>query len=963
MRNGGAALLVVVVACGSEGTTDVMLRTDLVVEERVDFGVVEVGERASATLQLQNAGDVALSVERFDLSGDGAFSTGGVTLPIALWPGQTAHVPMTFMPTTRGRVDARVTIRATAASQIFREVDLTGEGAIESVRVGPASLDFGRVVSGETKTMQLTIENQGDATTLEFPVESEVRACEPNRAAAVCVDTGGALLPLEAGETKTIDVVFRARAIGAVGRRLVLETLGGERFEVAVGGIVVDNRLVCEAPSDELGPVNLGRCGAIAIPCVNASVDALVVASVETSEESTSFEVTSPMGSRVLEAAEALTIEVSFCPSDAGRDATTLFVETSQTEPERRTIEIEIVAWGGGADLAVSPRRLDFGRVSTVVPVTRDVLVSNVGTSQMWITTATVGAPFTAQFFGPRLQPGESKPVPVTFAPTTAGVVQAKLRLESNDPDSPVVEIDVTGEGIELSPCQYAVTATVAFGEVDVFRTLRRAVEIENVGVDRCLVSGARVASGSDEFVMPSEVRDLFVEPGEVTTVEVELTPTTLGAKAGELSIAISSPVSPIVIALVGSGVENGLLIAPDEVSFGAVDVTCTGLTRTVRIHNPGELIATIDAITMAPHVTFAIAALPPVPISIAPNGSVDLEVRFAPAAPGQYGGAVVLRGVYEGAPYERVVALEGRAGSGARQIDRHVQAGVSKADMLFVVDASGSVTDDLLELSASVGVMLDLAGALGVDYQIGVTTMDVTAVGGRLVHEPAHFGGPPENRIVTARSLPSPAEVLARNLAVGSGDSGTEAGLENGYLALRAPNVLGPNAGFLRPDASLGVVYVTDEDDQSSRLVELYADALATTKQDRNLVVASAVAGDVPGGCNGPTGPAQAGTAYASLVERMGGVFHSICSIDRAGSMLEVAEVSFGYRRAIALSSVAAPGSIVVRVDGTEVPTTSAAGTINWTYDGVHRRVRFTPFAVPEPGAEIEVDYAVACP
>ena len=48
--------------------------------------------------------------------------------------------------------------------------------------------------------------------------------------------------------------------------------------------------------------------------------------------------------------------------------------------------------------------------------------------------------------------------------------------------------------------------------------------------------------------------------------------------------------------------------------------------------------------------------------------------------------------------------------------------------------------------------------------------------------------------------------------------------------------------------------------------------------------------------------------------------------------------------------------------VDGVEVPETAAGGTVNWSYDFATNSVNFTPFAVPEPGAELFVRYTAEC-
>ena len=64
--------------------------------------------------------------------------------------------------------------------------------------------------------------------------------------------------------------------------------------------------------------------------------------------------------------------------------------------------------------------------------------------------------------------------------------------------------------------------------------------------------------------------------------------------------------------------------------------------------------------------------------------------------------------------------------------------------------------------------------------------------------------------------------------MAVGDTGSGTEQGFAGAAASVSAPLVTGENANFLRPEAKLFVVYVSDEDDQSPGSA---ADQIATIR------------------------------------------------------------------------------------------------------------------------------------
>ncbi|HET9597128.1 MAG TPA: vWA domain-containing protein [Anaeromyxobacteraceae bacterium] len=172
------------------------------------------------------------------------------------------------------------------------------------------------------------------------------------------------------------------------------------------------------------------------------------------------------------------------------------------------------------------------------------------------------------------------------------------------------------------------------------------------------------------------------------------------------------------------------------------------------------------------------------------------------------------------------------------------------KTDILFVVDDSGSMSEEQANLAANLDAFVaTLAASPAKDqFQIGVTTTSVAGTSatdfsatettyasgpnaaapvvpypagrlvavdpatGRLRWDPA-TGAFTGNRILAAGSPTLVADFKA-NVRVGTGGSGKEQGLAAIRLALTDRIVDGTNAGFLRPGARLAVVILSDEDD-----------------------------------------------------------------------------------------------------------------------------------------------------
>lgn len=191
----------------------------------------------------------------------------------------------------------------------------------------------------------------------------------------------------------------------------------------------------------------------------------------------------------------------------------------------------------------------------------------------------------------------------------------------------------------------------------------------------------------------------------------------------------------------------------------------------------------------------------------------------------------------------------------------------VTAVDILFVVDSSCSMADEQAKLSANFQALLAHAQGQNLDYQIAVTTMDVSQSG----EQGAFVGSTP---IITP-STPNPAQEFASNVNVGTNGAPFEEGLEATYLALSGG---GPNPGFLRSNADLVVIYLTDEEDQSSNPAQFYETFLLALKQPPATVTVNAIIGMTT---STPSCYSDPGVRYEGLVNATGGVAVSVCATD----------------------------------------------------------------------------------
>lgn len=246
------------------------------------------------------------------------------------------------------------------------------------------------------------------------------------------------------------------------------------------------------------------------------------------------------------------------------------------------------------------------------------------------------------------------------------------------------------------------------------------------------------------------------------------------------------------------------------------------------------------------------------------------------------------------------------------------------KMDILFVVDDSGSMVEEQENLAANFpqfAQVLDsyqVGAGLPLDYRVAVTTsgrdvdyVEVIPPIGPLpgtevpMSEEGDDGafrqGCGMSRRWIERTDPDPAGTFACVAEVGTEGPGFEMQLHASELALSARMADGVNAGFLRDDALLAVVYLTDEDDCSrhDNNFEVQATEPCTNeppsqwvqffdqlKGDRGRWATAVIAG--PTDCTSDFGDAVAADRLQEFVQLTGenAVFSSICDGDLAGSL-----------------------------------------------------------------------------
>jgi hypothetical protein len=193
------------------------------------FGTVSVGTSASQTIQLSNTGTAALKVSQLSVTGSG-FSSGTVSLPINLNPGQASTFNIQYLPTAAGSATGTVSVVSTAPNSPAT-ISLTGTGlaATETLSLSATSLGFGGVTTGTSSTHSVTLTNTGNAT---------VKISQIAVSGAGFSLTGAAApITLSPTQSLTFNVIFDPSAAGDVaGSVTVTSNATGSPATISLSG-------------------------------------------------------------------------------------------------------------------------------------------------------------------------------------------------------------------------------------------------------------------------------------------------------------------------------------------------------------------------------------------------------------------------------------------------------------------------------------------------------------------------------------------------------------------------------------------------------------------------------------------------------------------------------------------------------------------------------------------------------
>jgi hypothetical protein len=496
----------------------------------------------------------------------------------------------------------------------------------------------------------------------------------------------------------------------------------------------------------------------------------------------------------------------------------------------------------------------------------------------------------------------------------------------------------VVAPEIEVDPVEHSFGALSAGSESsDVM------VSIKNIGNDNLDIGDIYLSGGlstfSFSYLGPNEI-----EPGDSFDVIITYTPYTFESNLDVLNIASNDTDEPLVkVYLDGTGDAPVIYIDPENYDMGSVYLGCEEQLEIAigNIGNSNLIIYDLQYYATIPNDFFLggyTGEYGPLPIVITPGDYIYLDVDYIPID-GLSDSAYVQADSNDPARPRAESAHEAIGEYKDWVTDSFIQDGLANVDILFVVDNSGSMSSNQTNLKNNFSNFINVFSIAGVDYHLALITTD----------SPNFVGS-----IISSSSADPISDFEDQVDIIGHSGSPSEKGLYQSFLAtsIGGDAAAGSSTGFLRSDAKMVIVYVSDEPDHSVLSSTMsysdYSAHLLSTKTSSSMIVAHSIVGDYPSGCT-TNGRAEFGAGYYEVTNDLGGTSMSICASDWSVTMEGLARDSLAGI-IFALSEVPLEETLQVIVDGVV--------STDWTFDSSINSIILG--SAPLDGSSIDINYAV---
>jgi hypothetical protein len=541
------------------------------------FPETSVGSSSTADFLLKNVGVGTVTVSSVagpNVSGE-AFSFASTSCGSTLAAGSSCFVRVRFTPTSTQAQQGSLFVATGAGVQT---VTLGSTGLEGYVTVNPAGVTFPlQQVRATSAPSAITVTNTGTAALTFSSIgvsNGAANFAQSNNCSNVAV-----------GASCTVNVNFTPTIEGPLTGTLSFVHSGGGIVSVSLTGEA--RNASAAVGSQDFGDVMVGASSTRQVSLVNSGIGNLTFTTPSAaSVAGLGYSFISTSCATSLAPSSTCTLTVRFTPTAAGAYNGTVKINTS----ELGQLTSSLSGTGLQAKASFSPGSLSFPLLQVGMSSEKTVLLSNTGTADLVVTTATVpnASAYAVSGSCPTVAPGESCPLQISFAPGSAGLHNTNVTLSHNG--SGATTFNVTGSA--QAP-QATLTAPSFVATRTGQSSIAKAV-LTNTGLGVLGVTAPTAASvtGSAYRFFSTDCPSTL-EVGGSCGVLIQFSPTTTAPTSGNLTVVTNGGSKNV--SLGGTGIQGYASISPGSLSFSMQQVGSPSPVQTVRLTNTGS-----DTLTLA---------------------------------------------------------------------------------------------------------------------------------------------------------------------------------------------------------------------------------------------------------------------------------------------------------------------------------------------------------------------------
>jgi hypothetical protein len=288
----------------------------------LNFNNVKQGSTASAVTTLKNVGAANVTLSQINLSGSG-FSTSGIATPVLVVPGESLTLTVKYSPTSSQASSGNISL--VSAQGGVTSISVSGTEAQSALTLSPASINFGKAVTGVANTQSVQIANPG---TVPVTITAQ-------NISGVGFSTTGLILPvtLNAGKTATFNVQFNPKSAGAsTGSLNLVSDASNPPSAISLSGssVAAGLSLAVNPTNVTFGNVNVGSTASRSVTVTNTGNSDVAISRAALTGANLSLSGGSAV---TLSPSQSITLTVQYAPTSAASTAGSLTIVSNATVP------------------------------------------------------------------------------------------------------------------------------------------------------------------------------------------------------------------------------------------------------------------------------------------------------------------------------------------------------------------------------------------------------------------------------------------------------------------------------------------------------------------------------------------------------------------------------------------------------------------------------------------------------